>query len=446
MANNAPMNCAENACMNCARATYANAVVMPQLGHGMPSAAGQEHMGKPICSCVPIPRASGVSVAAITKGANNAPAKSRTSPRVVGLIIDTSDMTQECNCCFKGLDTPYSGGQNATMTNSLNHARIDGHLDLAYLAMQGIDLESNSIDRARYGVNFPALMTGEFKIIFATLFTEVGCDEPWGYANHMDVDAAARAARLQLRLYQGLESRGVIRIVRTQADLNDWNSPGPIRVVILMEGADPIESPERAKWWFEQGVRMVGLTWAKGSRYAGGNAAPGALTAAGRDMVQSLDALGIIHDLSHLSDQACAQVIALSKGAIVSSHSNCRSLVPGNERHLTDETIRAISARAGVCGLNLYGKFLAHDRVATMDDVVRHVKHVREVGGAKCLAFGSDFDGGFTPSDCPARAQRPEDAPHIEQALAQAGLTPEELAGFRSENWLRVLRASLPKN
>ena len=332
------------------------------------------------------------------------------------------------------------------MTTAPNHARIDGHLDLAYLAMQGIDLESNSIDRARYGVNFPALGEGAFKIIFATLFTEVGCDEPWGYANHMDVDAAARAARLQLRLYQGLESRGVIRIVRTQADLLGWNSPGPIRVVILMEGADPIESPQRAQWWFEQGVRMVGLTWAKGSRYAGGNAEPGELTAAGKEMVRSLDALGMIHDLSHLSDQACAQVIALSKGAIVASHSNCRSLVPGNERHLTDETIRAISARDGVCGLNLYGKFLANDRVATMDDVARHVKHVREVGGAKCLAFGSDFDGGFTPSDCPENAQRPEDAPKIEQALAQAGLTPVELEGFRSENWLRVLRASLPKN
>jgi membrane dipeptidase len=94
----------------------------------------------------------------------------------------------------------------------------------------------------------------------------------------------------------------------------------------------------------------------------------------------------------------------------------------------------------------LYGKFLANDRAATMDDVVRHVKHVREVGGAESLALGSDFDGGFTPEDCPMNARRPEDVAAIETALAQAGFPSTEIAGFRSENWLRVLRASLPQS
>ena len=387
-----------------------------------------------------------MSVAATTNGARSAAAKRKTNPRVDVLIEATSDMPHECNYSRGPLDTARPTRQNAPMQSTSSHDRIDGHLDLGYLAMQGIDLESQSPDPERFGVNFPALRAGSCKMVFATLFTEVGCDEAWGYANFDDVDTAARAARLQLRLYQGLESRGVIRIVRTQTDLLQWNATGPTRVVILMEGADPIESPERAKWWFDQGVRMVGLTWAKGSRYAGGNAAPGELTAAGHQMIQALDSVGMIHDLSHLSDKACAQVIALSKGSIASSHSNCRSLVPGNERHITDETIRAIAARKGVCGLNLYGKFLANDRVATMDDVVRHVKHVREVGGAECLALGSDFDGGFTPEDCPVNARRPEDLPAIESALAKVGLQPQEIAGFRSENWLRVLRAALPKS
>ncbi|MCE9620330.1 MAG: membrane dipeptidase [Planctomycetes bacterium] len=331
------------------------------------------------------------------------------------------------------------------MPNPSTLSRIDGHLDLAYLAMQGVDLESDSPDRAKFGVNFPALREGSFKLVFGTIFTEVGCDEPWGYADHADVEQAARAGRLQLRLYQGLEARGAIKIVRTQQDLKSWNEPGPLRVVILMEGADPIESPERAKWWFDQGVRMVGLTWAKGSRYAGGNSVPGELTEAGRKLVRALDGVGMIHDLSHLCDQACAEVIELATGPIVASHSNCRSLVPGNERHLTDETIRAIAARKGVCGLNLYGKFLAGGRAATLDDAVRHVKHVREVGGPERLALGSDFDGGFTPEDCPPNAQRPEDLPKIESALAQAGISTQELDGFRSGNWLRVLRTSLPQ-
>jgi membrane dipeptidase len=329
------------------------------------------------------------------------------------------------------------------MPATTQHERIDGHLDLAYLAMQGIDLEHESPDRARYGVNFPALRAGGFGLVMATLFTEMGCDEPWGYADHDDVETAARAARLQLRLYQGLEARGAIRIVRSADDLERWREPGPLRVVILMEGADPIESPERAAWWVSQGVRMVGLTWARGSRYAGGNAAPGPLTPAGRELVRALDELGVIHDLSHLADAACAEVIEMARAPIVASHSNCRGLVPGSERHLTDDTIRAVARRRGVCGLNLYGKFLAHDRRATMDDVVAHALRVRDIGGAECLALGSDFDGGFTPEDCPPGARRPEDAPGIEAALARAGLSPQELAGFRGGNWRRVLASAL---
>jgi membrane dipeptidase len=129
---------------------------------------------------------------------------------------------------------------------------------------------------------------------------------------------------------------------------------------------------------------------------------------------------------------------------VVASHSNCAAITADVPRHLTDAQIRAIAARGGLCGLNLFGKFLAKDRPATLDDAVQHVLHVRALAGDGGIALGSDFDGGFTPLDCPAGAQRPEELPMLALALEGAGVTGKTLDGFRGANWLRVLRQSLP--
>jgi membrane dipeptidase len=321
---------------------------------------------------------------------------------------------------------------------------VDGHLDLAYLAMQGVDMESPSPDRDRFGVNLPALQAGGVALCLATIFTERGADAPWGYPADDDGSAAARAGRLQLRVYQGMEARGAIRIVRRQADLLAVGDGGPMHVVLLMECADPIETPEQARWWFDQGLRVVGMAWAHGSRFCGGNMAEGPLTPQGRELVRAFDALGVLHDASHLSRQSFDDLMQITDRCVVASHSNCAAITADVPRHLTDAQIRAIAARGGVCGLNLFGKFLAKDRPATLDDAVRHVMHVRTLAGDGAIALGSDFDGGFTPLDCPTGAQRPEELPVLEAAIAKAGLTAADLRGFQHGNWLRVLQAALP--
>jgi membrane dipeptidase len=321
---------------------------------------------------------------------------------------------------------------------------VDGHLDLAYLAMQGVDMESPSPDRDRFGVNLPALKAGGVALSLATIFTERGADAPWGYPADDDGSAAARAGRLQLRVYQGMEARGAIRIVRRKADLLAVGDGGPMHVVLLMECADPIETPEHARWWFDQGLRAVGMAWAHGSRFCGGNMAEGPLTSQGRALVRAFDALGVLHDASHLSRQSFDDLMQTTDRCVVASHSNCAAITADVPRHLTDAQIRAIAARGGVCGLNLFGKFLAKDRPATLDDAVRHVLHVRALAGDGAIALGSDFDGGFTPLDCPAGAQRPEELPLLEAALAKTGLTATTLRGFQQGNWLRVLQAALP--
>jgi len=181
------------------------------------------------------------------------------------------------------------------------HPWIDGHLDLAYLAQHGVDLLATSAQPDRFGVNLPALAAGGAGLVLGTIFTERGSTDPWGYPSDDDGAAAERAGRLQLEIYERLEASGAIRIVRRRADLEGFGDTGPLRVVILMECADPIRTPDHARWWFDRGVRVVGMAWAHGSRFCGGNAQDGPLTAQGRELVQAFDALGVLHDASHLS-------------------------------------------------------------------------------------------------------------------------------------------------
>ncbi|RMH12634.1 MAG: peptidase M19, partial [Planctomycetota bacterium] len=211
--------------------------------------------------------------------------------------------------------------------------------------------------------------------------------------------------------------------------------------------ADPIESPEQLVTWVEDGVIAIGLTWAVKSRYAGGNATPGAgLTPLGRELVERMDELGVVHDLSHLSQKATDQLLEMSDGAVIASHSNCRALLDENdERHLSDETIRQIGKRGGIVGLNLVRQFIRTgldrndptDR-PSVEDAVRHVEHVCEImGHRRGVALGSDMDGGITANDLPRGIDRPRDLVKLAEALRDRGWSDEEINGFAWKNWAR---------
>jgi len=328
---------------------------------------------------------------------------------------------------------------------------FDGHLDLAYVGVRGRDLTRSCADPANISsqpgcITVPDLRAGGVTHALATIYIDIGePGSPWGYASSDDVDGAERAALRQIDLYESLERAGHIRIVRTKRDLDDAGAAGqPLRIILLMEGADPIRTPTHASQWFDRGVRAVGLTWAKGSRYAGGNATGGPLTREGRALVAALDELGIVHDVSHLADEACDQLLAAARGPVVASHSNSRSLLWPDQRHITDDVIREIARRGGVIGLNLYGRFLARGRRATLDDAIAHVEHIASIVGHRgACALGSDADGGFTPAHLPERLDHPSKWHALADALAARGWMPPEVAAFQRDNWLRVLRAAL---
>ncbi|HMN95593.1 MAG TPA: membrane dipeptidase [Phycisphaerales bacterium] len=332
---------------------------------------------------------------------------------------------------------------------------VDGHLDLATIGLCGRDLLAERAADDSGCVTIPALRRGGVGLVLATIFTERGGSpgDPVAYPEDDDGRAAEIAGRRQLDLYRDLEARGAIRLVRTAAELPSGalRAGDPLPALLLMECADPIRTVDDAAWWFDAGVRIVGLAWARGSRAAGGNAAPGGLSPLGRELVAAFDELGIIHDVSHLSSAGFDELLARATGAVVASHSNCRALMrradgaEGGERHLSDAQIRALAARDAVIGLNLFGRFLHPSERATIDDCVAHLEHVAAVAGTRRMAaLGSDLDGGFGPAELPEGVDDPERLPSLPAALASRGWSAAEVEGFAHRNWLRLLRQALP--
>jgi membrane dipeptidase len=169
------------------------------------------------------------------------------------------------------------------------------------------------------------------------------------------------------------------------------------------------------------------------------------------ELLREMGRLGVMPDLSHLSDRAAEQVLEMFPGRVFASHSNCRALLaPAGEsgamfqRHLTDRMIREIASRGGTVGLNLFSPFLIRGAVrtrrATIEEAVAHVERVCELtGSTRHVALGSDMDGGFAAERLPQGIDRPADLRRLAEALTRRGWTEEQLAGFAWRNLARAL-------
>lgn len=216
-----------------------------------------------------------------------------------------------------------------------------------------------------------------------------------------------------------------------------------VRTWLSFEGAGPLaDAPEALDAWVARGVRIVGLVHTEHNALASSSgdahAADYGLTEAGKTLVRRAHALGVAIDVSHASDRAVSDVLALAHetgGVVVATHSNARALCD-HPRNLTDDQLRGIAATGGVIGLNFHSPFVVRGRPATLADVVRQATHLLRVAGVDHVALGADFEGGIRP------ARGLEDASHfpdLARALRGAGSSEAAVRKLFSENALRVL-------
>ena len=217
-------------------------------------------------------------------------------------------------------------------------------------------------------------------------------------------------------------------------------------VLTIEEGGICNGSTEVLKEFYREGVRMMTLTWnyendlAYPNRVdmATGKSVPETergLKKKGMEFVELMEELGMAVDVSHLGDAGFWDVAQILKKPFAASHSNARAIA-GHTRNLTDEMIRALAERGGVMGINYCPVFL-DDRedggVSRISAMVRHIKHIRNVGGIECIGLGSDFDGisGTLEIDSPAKLHL------LEEELYRNGFTQDEVEKIFYRNVLR---------
>ena len=349
---------------------------------------------------------------------------------------------------------------------------VDAHEDIAWNALAlGRDVRRSALETRRLEqdtgvpqrnglcmVGLAEWLSGGITVVCGTIFVSParrGSPESHTYATAEEAYALGQA---QLDFYHRLTGEcDQIALIGTRADLDgvltSWESEIPqVGIVPLMEGADPIREPAEAAQWFERGVRLVGLSWQTGSRYAGGNALPGPLTDAGRELLAVMADLGLILDVSHLAEEPLFEVLDRFEGRMVASHANPRARVPG-PRQLSDGMIRRLAERDGVIGIVPFNRFLRPGwakgdpkHTVTVADVAAAVDHVCQVvGDAAHVGLGSDFDGGFGAESTPAEIDTVADLARFGPALAELGYGEEDIAAVLGGNWLRVLQTALPE-
>ncbi len=169
----------------------------------------------------------------------------------------------------------------------------------------------------------------------------------------------------------------------------------------------------------------------------------GGLTEKGREMVAEMETLGMIPDVSHLSDAGFYDVLEVTRKPFVASHSNARAVCPC-VRNMTDDMIRKLSQRGGVMGLNFCADFLEEKPLGernpgTIAAVVRHAKHIVSVGGIEVLGLGSDFDGIDTHEELPGVQSMDK----LWSALCDAGFSEDQVEKIFWRNVLRVYQDTL---
>lgn len=242
-------------------------------------------------------------------------------------------------------------------------------------------------------------------------------------------------AQEQLTVWRRLREQG-LRTVQDPAEAVD----GEIAAMLSIEGGEIFgEALVRVQAFRDVGVRMVGLTW--NNENAIGHPAKGGsndgIKPFGWKVLAEMARLGMAADVSHLNQRGFWDLIEKHVQPPLASHSCCDALRP-HFRNLTDAQIRGLIARGGWIGVNFYPEFLVDGGKAAIDDIIRHIDHIAQLGGVQHVGFGSDFDG----IDCtPVDAPNPSCFPALLDGLRAKGYDEAAVRGIAGENFLRYFRS-----
>ena len=239
----------------------------------------------------------------------------------------------------------------------------------------------------------------------------------------------------------------VVGAVRNRQDLEQNIKDKKVSLILSMEDGVMVDGKmERLREFYDSGVRALNLTWNFENCFGYPNSRDAGimnkgLKDFGKEAVTVMEELGMIIDVSHLSDGGFWDICQLSKKPFIASHSNARA-VCNHPRNLTDEMLKALANKGGVAGLNLGPEFLRTDNPnheSSIEDMVRMCQYIRNVAGIDVMGIGTDFDGISGKLDIDSS----EKISLLYDALRKNGFTEEEIEKISYKNVLRVLRDCL---
>lgn len=220
-------------------------------------------------------------------------------------------------------------------------------------------------------------------------------------------------------------------------------------ILTVEEGGVLNGKMERLEELYRRGIRLITLTW----NYENCIGSPNSLDPQvmerglkpfGIQVVERMNELGMIIDVSHLSDGGFWDCIRCSRTPIVASHSNARSLC-SHPRNLTDEMLRALGNKGGVAGVNFYSAFLrekdgtGESVRAGLEDIVRHMRRMMDQAGEDAVALGTDFDG-FETEALPEKIRGVQDMDLLWEAMRQSGITSRQIDKIAYGNVSRIMK------
>ena len=329
--------------------------------------------------------------------------------------------------------------------DSLAHANIiiDGHVDIPYRLWDNPE----DISVRTEG--------GHFDYVRAK---EGGLDAPIMsiyIPSERENDGAKALADSLIDLVEGLVTANPEKfaIAVSPDEIEEQFNKGLISLPMGMENGAPIEGDlENITHFYNRGIRYITLTHAKDNHICDSSYDTtrtwNGLSPFGELVVAEMNKVGVIIDVSHITDSTFYQVMSLSKAPVFASHSSCRHFTPGFERNMSDDMIKTLAKHQGVIQIN-YGSYFLHEdfqnrpegdttNITTVQMVADHIDHVVKIAGIDHVGFGSDFDG---VGALPIGLEDASKMPNLIAELIRRGYSDEEIAKVCYKNTFRVWRA-----
>lgn len=272
-------------------------------------------------------------------------------------------------------------------------------------------------------------------------------DMPKWYGKEVMPPAEELFNELEIMLQNTIRENDCLKLATTYEEYETNAKNGDISAIFTIENADLVQgSMERLKSYRKRGVSLMTLTWNDPSCFGYNHSEnpelmSKGLTPFGKEAIEVMNDIGIIVDVSHLSDGGFYDVAKISKKPFVASHSNCRSLSKAT-RNMTDDMIKVLADKGGVMGLNFCPAFLhddESDKVGRIEEMCRHLEHMIKVGGSDIAGIGTDFDGIGGQLEIPGC----EKMDLLFDALSARGMSTGQIEKIAYKNVERVLKETL---